>query len=177
MHFQSCLVATVLTAALVAPILTPLPRRRRANPHAISCKLIKTPAQLQAMTADLSANFSFAKDLDMAGVDFAHRSASAPTGLEAISSATTAAGASNLTINFPAQAAFGVGLFGAVSGGQIQDVTLRNVRRDRRVGCPDRRVDWVVIRLGRAAGGVWRPRQRPVNCNGSCGGNHRQFPL
>ena len=93
-------------------------------PNAVSCILIKTAAQLQAMNSNLAASYCLANDIDLSAVaNFV------PVG----SSATPFTGnffgnnhvISNLKIN---SAADFVGLFGLVQGAIFRDVTLQNVK-------------------------------------------------
>ncbi|MGB7259074.1 MAG: hypothetical protein WBD48_13440 [Pseudolabrys sp.] len=95
-----------------------------ANPNAVSCVLIKTAAQLQAMKNNLAVSYCLANDIDLSSIaNFV------PVGDSVTSFTGNFFGnghvISNLKIN-NSTTAF-VGLFGSTRSGIIRDVNLVNV--------------------------------------------------
>jgi hypothetical protein len=98
---------------------------RPARPElAVSCKLIHTAAQLQAMRNDLAANYCLANDIDASSIaNFA------PVGRPGAPFTGSFFGNHHVIRNLRIKntANSGVGLFGSFSGSSITDVALVNV--------------------------------------------------
>jgi hypothetical protein len=96
---------------------------KTARPNAVSCTLIKTAAQLQAINSHLTATYCLVNDIDLSSIaNFV------PIGSQGVAFTGNFFGnnhvISNLTINSSAQR---VGLFGEVDDGTLRDVKLVNV--------------------------------------------------
>src|SRR6185312_10213966 len=125
MNSKLCLALSLAAAAIFSSTANAAEQTKAVQPNAVSCTLIRTPAQLQAMRNNLAATYCLANDIDLASIPsfVPVGDANGPfTGSffgndHVIRNLTI----HNATINI-------VGLFGLFEGATIRDVGLVNVR-------------------------------------------------
>lgn len=115
---------TFLAGVLTLTVASAAERPQAGQPNVVSCKPVRTAAQLQAMRTDLAANYCLVADIDLAAVrNFV------PVGTAAKPFTGSFFGNGyvirNLTIND--STGLDVGLFGVFSGAAIRDLALVNV--------------------------------------------------